>query len=259
MSRSRPTIGVTGPDVGGTAAWWFTAWAVWRAGGWPVRIRPGRPRDTEKLDGLILGGGADIGDPTSIDFGHMAPRLTTWRRWTAAGIWALKLLLRRRKRPARDEARDALEFRLVQDALDRKLPILGICRGAQLLNLHFGGTLHEEIEGFYGERPTPRSVFPTKVVQLRPGSRLASILGRTECRVNALHHQAVNRVARGFSVVAQESNGLHQAIERDGDEWIIGVQWHPEFLPQIKRHQALFRALIHEAECRHPRTLTTAA
>jgi len=70
---SRPRIGVTGPDHGGTVAWWFTALAIFRAGGWPVRIRPGRPRTVDDLHGLVLGGGADVGDITERVFDRMSP------------------------------------------------------------------------------------------------------------------------------------------------------------------------------------------
>jgi putative glutamine amidotransferase len=240
----RPRIGVTGPDHGGTVAWWFTALAVRRAGGRPIRIRPGRPRSAATLHGLILGGGADVGDLDSHDLSRVARRLTTWRRWVGGFIWYLRFLLRRRKKLDVDRARDALETELLREALQCSLPILGICRGAQLVNLAFEGSLHAWLEGFYVERPNPRSVFPAKTVLVEPESRLGSIIGPQPCRVNALHSHAVDAAGRGLRPVGFERNGVVQAIESADDRWILGVQWHPEFLPQHERHQRLFRALV---------------
>lgn len=245
----RPIVGVTGPDRGGAIAWWFTAWAVRRAGGRPRRIRPGRPVPVERVDALIVGGGADVGEPEELDYDVVAQRFPFWRRLLGAIIWVLRVLFRiRRRRGSReDAARDALEFRLVREALERQAPIMGICRGAQLVNLSFGGTLHRDLSDFYEERPNPRSVFPTKDVVIDPGTRLAEILETESCRVNALHSHAVDEVGPGLRVVARETNGVSQAIESIGSPWIIGVQWHPEYLPHIPRQRRLFRALIEQA------------
>jgi len=125
--------------------------------------------------------------------------------------------------------------------------MLGICRGAQLLNRAFGGTVATDLSSFYEERPNRRSAFPAKEVELAPDSRLASILGPEPCRVNALHRHAVDRVGEELRIVARESNGVVQAIEGAGPAWVVGVQWHPEYLPQIPRQQRLFEALVRAA------------
>jgi len=251
--RRRSVIGVTGPDRGGAAAWWFTAWAVWRAGGRSLRIRPSRPRGIEALDGLIIGGGADVGpalygESRRVGLAQLTDRdRHGWRRWVGLVLFPLVWLLRRilgKKRGGPDPARDALEMSLIEQALDAGLPLLGICRGMQLINVACGGSLHQSLQGYYDEHPQIRSVLPRKQVALREGSRLHSILGCAACRVNALHNQAIDRLGRAMSAVAVEPNGVVQAIERQGDPWVIGVQWHPEYLPQDPRQRALFRALV---------------
>jgi len=250
---TRPVIGVTGPDRGGTIAWWFTAWAIWRAGGRPRRIRPGSAVPVDRLDGLIVGGGADVGEPNEIDFETAARPLGFWRRWIGGLIWMLRLLFRRRRGGRDDTARDVLEFRLVAEARRDGTPMLGICRGAQLINMAFGGTLQRDLSDFYEERPNPRSVLPTKDVVIEPSSRLAGILDAATCRVNALHSHAVDAVGDGLRAVARERNGVTQGIEAVHEPWVIGVQWHPEYLPHVKRQRRLFAALIERAATVHAR------
>ncbi len=256
MSSSRPLIGVTGPDKGGLSAWLFTAWAVRRAGGRPVRIRPARPRDLDGLDGLIIGGGADVSPDL---YGAEAlPKLESlqdrgllgWRRLAGIILFPLLFVIRRlltTKTSGLNPERDTLERDLIGAALARKLPVLGICRGMQLLNVAAGGSLHQDIEGFYEEHPAIRSVLPRKRIEIDTNSRLARILVTTRLQVNALHSQAIDRLGDGLAVSAREPSGVVQAIEQRGSEFTLGVQWHPEYLPQRPEQRALFRALIRAA------------
>lgn len=260
----RPLIGVTGPDRGGLAAWLFTRLAVARAGGRAVRITPGRDHPVDRLDGLIIGGGADVDpnlygeDPAEFmaEIKASEPRLS--QRLLGYLFYPLLWLIRRSlliRTTGMDAGRDALEERLIRAALNRDLPLLGICRGMQLLNVVCGGTLHQQLDGFYTEHPQVRSVLPRKTVEIDPDSDLARWFGSEPCRVNALHDQAVDSLGRGLRSVAREASGVIQAIERrSGDDhsthYVIGVQWHPEFLPQKKRQQALFRSLIDVARKR---------
>jgi len=249
----RPVIGVTGPDRGGLAAWWFSAWAVRRSGGRPLRIRPKRPHPIDTVDGLIIGGGADVspalyGQQRDLRFSELADSgMRGWRRALGYVLYPLLWLARRlltKKRGGLDSARDALEIRLIREAIERDMPMLGICRGMQLINVTCGGTLHQSLEGFYDEVPAIRSVLPRKRVRVAPDSRLHRILGRDECRVNALHAQAIDRLADGLVGVAHEPTGVLQAWEHPRPPFRIGVQWHPEYLPQHAEHRALFVALV---------------
>ncbi len=254
----RPRIGITGPDRGGLAAWLFTWLAVRRAGGIPVRITPSRPRPGIPMDGLIIGGGADI-DPALYGEHHAPPPLRELRRRsrTLAGfllsllffplIWVLRRLLSTKRRDRGDAGRDQLETRLLHDGLAAGMPVLGICRGAQLLNVVCGGSLYQDLTEFYTEAPDLYTIWPQKSVDIVPDSRLALILGRRRCHVNSLHRQAIRECGRDLRVAARDTGTVIQAIEHGGREFVLGVQWHPEYLPQKAEQQALFRALVDTA------------
>lgn len=265
INRDRPTIGVTGPDKGGGVAWFFTALAVWMAGGKPVRITPSNPRTADGLQALIIGGGADV-DPTTYQQDNVIDeylartikepdknifqrvgRFTRWLYYPAL-FFARKLFSRSRKRAwGLDRDRDHLEFQLIDQAVKKNLPIMGICRGSQLLNVYFRGTLYQDINTFYLEEPNPSSIFPVKKVNLKPGSKLAQVLGMDQLEVNALHHQAVKDPGKNIDIVAREPNKVVQGIESVEQEYIVGVQWHPEYLPTHKSQRRLFQTLVQHA------------
>ncbi|HEX2254194.1 MAG TPA: gamma-glutamyl-gamma-aminobutyrate hydrolase family protein [Thermoanaerobaculia bacterium] len=274
----RPLVGVTGPDEGGAAAWWFTRFALLRAGARACRITPSRPRGGEGLDGLVLGGGADVAPalyqqgvpslaeamaPESREEAEEdaeeagrgadpeAPRSVShgWGRRLVAG---LALLLRRaaarKSRPSGGDAdRDRLELGLLAEVLPAGKPVLGICRGAQLLNVHLGGTLHQDLSDFYVETPQITTLRPRKRIVVEPGSRLADVLRAESCLVNSLHRQAVDRLAPDLRVAARETTGVVQAIEHPDRPFLLGVQWHPEYLPQVRRQRRVFEALVRAA------------
>lgn len=149
-----------------------------------------------------------------------------------------------------DPARDELEQALLRDAERRGLPVLGICRGAQLMNVLAGGTLHRDLANFYREEPQPWTVLPRKRVEVEAGSRLAEVLGVSRPLVNSLHRQAVNDLGADLRVCARESNGVIQAIEHPERRFWLGVQWHPEFLPQETEQRRLFTKLVEAARMR---------
>ena len=265
INRDRPTIGVTGPDRGGGVAWFFTSLAVWIAGGKPVRITPSNPRTADGLQALIIGGGADV-DPTTYQQENVIDeylartinepnrnifqRIGRFTRWIyyPALFFARKLFSRSRKHGSRlDRDRDHLEFQLIDQAVKKNLPVMGICRGSQLLNVYFRGTLYQDINTFYLEEPNPTSIFPVKRVNIKPGSKLADVLGVRELEVNALHSQAVKVPGKDIEIVAREPNEVVQAIENVEQEYIIGVQWHPEYLPTHKSQRRLFKRLVQHA------------
>lgn len=263
INRDRPTIGVTGPDKGGEVAWLFTALAILLAGGKPVHITPSNPKTADGLQGLIIGGGADV-DPSTYQQDNVIDeylartiqqprknifqrigRFTKWVYYPA--LFFLRKAFSRKQQWTIDKARDHLEFQLIDQAVKKNLPLMGICRGSQLINVYFRGTLYQDINAFYLEEPNPSSIFPVKKVNIKPGSKLASILGVRHLRVNALHHQAVHEPGNNVEIVAREPNKVPQAIENVEQEHIIGVQWHPEYLPQFKIQRRLFQALVQKA------------
>jgi putative glutamine amidotransferase len=258
-SASKPKIGVTGPDKGGGAAWFFTALSVLVAGGIPVRIRPSKSRSINELQGLIIGGGADV-DPNTYQKDNfintylnqtlknkrrsVLDRIGSFFRFLAYPIIFFIRVWFSKKGFQLDKERDRLEFNLLDQAVKNKIPILGICRGSQLINVYFKGTLHQDINTFYDEQPNKASILPVKRVAIKANSKLSDILRTTKLKVNALHHQAVDIPGKGIDIVAKESNNVVQAIESVTENFIIGVQWHPEYLIQRRIHRRIFKALV---------------
>ena len=200
-------------------SWWFIRWAVRRSGGRALRLTPGRPRPELVPDAVIISGGEDI-----------APDLY-------GGV------LHGTAVPA-DSARDAFELRVLDTALKRKLPVLGICRGAQLINVALGGTLHQDLRELRRRTSNRRTLLACKTLAVGGASRLAAIIGPRRARINSLHHQAIARRAPGLRVCGRDADAIVQAVEGRGDQWLLGVQWHPEYLPYRPRQRRLFRALV---------------
>lgn len=187
---------------------------VTRSGG-IVALLPPQPVDEriagqviDRLDGLILTGGKDV-DPAA--YGHESHPAT--------------------EEPARD--RDDWEIRLLRAALRRRLPVLGICRGTQVINVALGGTLHQhlpDVIGHCGHR-IGDATFATTAVDVRQGSRLSRLVGRS-LQARCYHHQAIDRLGAGL-VASATSGGVIEAIEpavgeKIGGDFLVGVQWHPE-------------------------------
>ncbi|MDN3556496.1 gamma-glutamyl-gamma-aminobutyrate hydrolase family protein [Halomonas maura] len=224
MSRDpRPLIGITTSDRKSRIAWWFDWFAVWRHGGRPLRLSPSRPRPPA-LDGLIIGGGDDI------EAHHYG------------GEMQLDVRI--------DPERDRLELELLERFIPARRPVLGICRGAQLINVHLGGTLDPDIYTTHEGLKRRRTVLPRKTVDIVGASQLNRILRVTWCRINSLHHQAVKETGQGIEIVARDRDGLVQGIESRDHDFLIGVQWHPEWLIFNRPQQRLIRALVDAARRR---------
>lgn len=260
LSR-QPMIAVTGPDKGGFPAWICTWLAVKRAGGRPMRLTPGMFLDDPSLppfDGLILGGGADV-DPVRYQDEFKAlleeeePERTPrpfWSRILSRLIAPLLFLVRTffsLSASAVDRERDEFEHSCLEKALREELPVLGICRGAQFINIRFGGDLHEDVTGFYGEVGRVSTLLPKRRVTLQSDSLLQGVLGRGRLKVNSLHRQGVRRLGLGLQVTARDDAQVVQAIEAVDGRFVLGVQWHPEYLPASRLQQRLFQALVREA------------
>lgn len=204
--------------------------AILRAGGTPVIIPAGQENGRltdllERIDGLLLPGGGDIA-PAHFN-GRLHPSIY--------GI---------------DENRDFLELKLVRLAAQHGLPFLGICRGAQVINVALGGTLYTDIEAQKpgAERHDYHNGYPrdkiAHVVKIRPGSLLSSVTGGTELSVNSLHHQGIDAVPTNLQPVAHAADGLIEAVELRNHAFGLGVQWHPEWLVESPGNQAIFRAFV---------------
>jgi putative glutamine amidotransferase len=191
--------------------------AIERAGAVPV-VLPPVVRDLEaliaRLDGVCLSGGPDL-DPEAYgarerheELGPTEPSL------------------------------DAFELELARAALARRMPLLGICRGSQALNVACGGTLHQHLPGHRQGEPGTET---THAVEIFAGTRLAGLLGAGTLAVNSFHHQAVDRIGQGLRVAARALDGTVEAIERPGG-FAIGVQWHAETLADGRLFEALAEA-----------------
>ena len=216
-------IGVTGPDHGGFTAWNFTRLALFVSEATAVRITPSHPVDVSKLDGLIIGGGSDI-DP--VLYGA-----------------------RRHKRTVHiDHRRDKMEWALLEGALKKKIPVMGICRGMQMINVFLGGTLIQNLDDLDLKFAHDTSPFPHKIVYIKPHTLLHKILRVSKCEVNSIHHQAVKTLGKGLQVSAEDENKIIQAIEHTHYAFLLGVQWHPEYMPQSAIQRRLFKALVDQAK-----------
>lgn len=221
MAR-RPRVGVTGNGSRWSPSWWCTKIALLLAGADPVRLSVRHPWSGEAFDALIIGGGDDI-DPE-----HYGGDINE----------KVKL----------DPERDKLEIRWIEWALEQRVPLLGICRGAQLINVVKGGTLYTDIRHMRKLTYNRPGLLPTKQVKLHSASHLASLCRKKHLRVNSLHHQAIKQLGIGLKVVGQDLDLLTQAVESSEGELIIGVQWHPEYLFYLPAQFAIFRWLKQAGE-----------
>lgn len=204
--------------------------AVQKAGGLPLVIpfdidETGLSSLLSRLDGVILSGGGDI-DPQNF-YGTSHPKVF--------GI---------------SPERDALEISLVNQVLGMDKPLLAICRGIQVLNVALGGDLYTHIQDQV-EHSLKHDWFPkfprdklAHTVSIKCESKLDQIVNADEIKVNSLHHQGISRVGEGLIPTAFAPDGLVEGLEVAGASFAIGVQWHPECLPDDPRSQSLFKAFI---------------
>ncbi|MGJ0486454.1 MAG: gamma-glutamyl-gamma-aminobutyrate hydrolase family protein [Methylomicrobium sp.] len=214
----RPRVGVTGNGRCWAPGWWCTALALRLAGAVPERISVRHAPSGEPLDALIIGGGNDI-SPEHYN----------------GDIYA---------KVKHDLDRDLLEIEWIHKALKKQIPLLGICRGAQLINVVLGGSLYQDIRHLRIHTHNRPGLLPSKQVRLDADSRLTKICEKTNLRVNSLHHQAINKAGGGLRVVGWDLDQIVQAVESCTDSRILGVQWHPEYLFYLPSQFALFQWLL---------------
>ncbi len=233
--HGRPLIGVVPLyDREKDSYWMLPGYfdGIEEAGGIPLMLPMTSDRDAlERLvlsvDGVLLTGGQDVspalyGEPAKETCGEVCP------------------------------ARDMMEPRLVETALRLGRPILGICRGIQLLNVCLGGTLYQDLPtelagggSHHMEPPYDRAEHAVKIAE---GSPLAAVLGKTEIGVNSCHHQGVKRLAPVLAAMARAEDGLVEAVRMPSEEFVWAVQWHPEFSHHNDEHsRMIFRAFVEAA------------
>jgi putative glutamine amidotransferase len=179
----------------------------------PVLIEPGAEQPIEELDGLLLSGGTDLNPKLFGEEPHPAT-------------------------DEPDDARDAMERRMLEAALERDIPVLAICRGMQLFNVAHGGTLEQDVEGHRSP-----GVAEAHRIDVEPGTRLADATGPGAQTVNSRHHQIVGRVGEGLRISAVSEEGYPEALERTDKRFAVAVQWHPEDLVESsKEAKRLFQA-----------------
>ncbi len=218
----RPLIGITTADFSREfgkpyhGAYARNAWAIADAGGLPVYIPTGLREDVlrelyERVDAVLLPGGPDVDPSYYGQERHPETRVI-------------------------DDARDTLELTLARWTYEDDRPLFGICRGHQVMNVAFGGTLVQDIPSsvktdLLHDTPDelPRSTIQHEVA-ISPNSRLASIVGSTHVAVNSLHHQSVEKPAPGITITGYSPDGVIESLEAPDKRFVLSVQWHPEDL-----------------------------
>lgn len=142
--------------------------------------------------------------------------------------------------------RDSFEIGLARKLLVSEIPLLGICRGCQLLNIAAGGSLIQDLQSPMSHQQKAPREYPFHDIFIKNDSRLAAILHSTQIKVNSFHHQAVRSPGTGMQISARASDGIVEAIEGEGPSFVLGVQWHPECLLDENSGQ-LFKALVEAA------------
>lgn len=216
--------------------------AIVRAGGLPVVLPLTERIDVydeylDRADGLMLTGGADI-EPA--------------RYRSALERCGVEALSGERLVGETTPLRDAAELHLLFGAEQRGLPILGICRGAQIMNIAHGGTLYHDLDAQHAPASGALAIVHNEymdgrishTVEIKGGSVLGGILGESELAVNSLHHQAIRDLGAGYTASAIAPDGVIEAIEHLDAPFMLGVQWHPEYHASKEPMARLFNRFV---------------
>lgn len=220
---ARPLIAVTRPDVGTKTDGNFKHFnfILSLLGARVIRVSPDQKLDLRDCNALLLSGGADIhpnhyGEAERPNYRHMTDR-------------------------------DAMEMPLFERFRAQGKPIMGVCRGMQMINVCLGGSLYQEIaehfEGTQYPKKYPKKYFYRKETNIEPSSQLYKIFQKERISINSMHHQAVNKLGKDLIISAQEPKGIIQGIEHRTEN-IFGVQWHPELMHFSPDQWQLFKHFI---------------
>jgi len=143
--------------------------------------------------------------------------------------------------------RDFFEIKLADQAIQKKIPLLGICRGCQIINIAAGGSVIQHIQSNYCHNQKAPRNYPIHDIFIEKNSQLAAILNCDTIRVNSFHHQAVNKLGKDLVATARSADGIIEAIEKRSHPFCMGVQWHPECL-QDTYSRALFKTFVKKAQ-----------
>ncbi|MBB5321289.1 gamma-glutamyl-gamma-aminobutyrate hydrolase family protein [Marinobacter oulmenensis] len=217
------TIGVSGPSRKGTAQRLINL-GLRLHGARTHYIRPGDRIDVDLLDGLVLSGGTHV-HPSN--YGQ-EPQVTA--RY--------------------DRQRDSTDIHLLKRAEDLGIPVFGICRGAQFINVFHGGSLCQNVTPLRENTRHRPLLLPLQTVRLVRDSRLGRLMHNPVIGANRIHSQAIKRLGRNLRVTALDNDLFVQAIENTGRQWLMGVQWHPEYLLYHAGHRRIFSHFVQAAEAR---------
>lgn len=224
----KPRIGFTTSNDRFDMLHRLIGWSISLSGGNPVRIRTNGTTDPGNVDGLIIGGGTDI---LPVRYSSQPDPLYKY-----------------------DPQRDEMEISLLETADKLGIPVLGICRGAQMLNVYRGGSLHMDVAKVFQKATYPRGdiarILYRKPIQIAHGSLLSRIFQMPSIQVNSMHRQAIDKTGSDLVVSAYEHNGSIQAVEDPKHPFIMGVQFHPEALIYRRSFRQLFARFIEAARGR---------
>lgn len=215
--HSKPLIAVTGPVTKMPVGWWAANFCLALQGAKAKYLTAESQFSPESFQGIIIGGGDDI-EP---------------EHYGLTGDAGAKY----------DAARDAFELKMLEHAAKAKIPVLGICRGAQLINIFMGGSLFQDIRPHRKLTPNRNTIFRIKDAEVYPQTHLYTVLQEKNIAINSLHNQAIDRLGRDIVVSARDKDGFVQAIEAQNLD-IMGVQWHPEYLPYASAHRRIFSSFV---------------
>ncbi len=225
MNR-KPRIGVTRSHKRDRIPYYCIKFVLWLCGAKTILLTPNKPQTDKQLDGLILSGGIDI---------HLSGPKT-----------------HRKENYPYEPERDKLEYDMLQIAQAAKIPILGICRGAQLINLSRQGTLHFDVARAYEKAKYPSSLLAKIAFRKRmypiKDSLIYKIIGDNRVKINSIHSQSIDLLGNNLIITAQEKNKVVQVIEDPRFDFLLGVQFHPELLIYHKYFRKIFSTFVKAAK-----------